>query len=112
MKEGFEPKSSKNYNLTPEEQKELDKFLNKNLEKEYIWLSQSPQVSPFFFVKKKDGRLWPCQDYRYLNNWMVKNAYPLPSISEIMDKLKGAKYFLKFDIQWGYNNVQIQSGDK
>jgi hypothetical protein len=98
MKEGFEPKSFKNYNLTPEEQKELDKFLDKNLEKGYIRPSQSPQASPFFFVKKKDRRLQPCQDYQYLNDWTIKNAYPLPLISEIMDKLKGAKYFLKFDI--------------
>jgi hypothetical protein len=43
---------------------------------------------------------------------MVKNTYPLPLISEIMDKLKGAKYFSKFDVQWGYNNVRIQSGDE
>jgi hypothetical protein len=57
MKEGFEPKSFKNYNLTLEEQKELDKFLDKNLEKGYIQPFQSPQASPFFFVKKKDGRL-------------------------------------------------------
>jgi hypothetical protein len=105
MKEGFEPKSFKNYNLTPEEQKELDKFLDEILEKGYIQLSQLPQASPF--VKKKDGRLWPCQDYRYLNDWTVKNAYPLPLISKIMDKLKGAKYFSKFDVWWGYNNVQI-----
>jgi hypothetical protein len=91
IKEGFEPKSFKNYNLTLEEQKELDKFLDKNLEKGYIRPSQSPQASPFFFVKKKDGRLRPCQDYRYLNDWTIKNAYPLPLISEIMDKLKGAK---------------------
>jgi hypothetical protein len=53
MEEGFEPKSLKNYNLTPEEQKELDKFLDKNLEKGYIRPSQLPQASPFFFVKKK-----------------------------------------------------------
>jgi hypothetical protein len=98
MKEGFKPKSFKNYNLTPEEQKELDKFLDKNLEKGYIRLSQLPQASPFFFFKKKDGRLRPCQDYQYLNDWTIKNAYPLPLISEIMDKLKGAKYFSKFDI--------------
>jgi hypothetical protein len=71
LKEGFEPKSFKNYNLTPEEQKELDKFLDKNLKKEFQ-PSQSPQASLFFFVKKKDGRLQPCQDYRYLNNQMVK----------------------------------------
>jgi hypothetical protein len=112
MKEGFEPKSFKNYNLTPEEWKELDKFLDEHLEKGYIRPSQSPQVSPFFFVKKKDGRLRPCQDYRYLNDWTIKNAYPLFLISEIMDKLKGAKYFSKFDVWWGYNNVQIRSGDE
>jgi hypothetical protein len=92
IKEGFKLKFFKNYNLTPEEQKELDKSLDKNLGKGYMWLSQSPQASSFFFVKKKDGRLWPCQDYRYLNNWTVKNAYPLPLILEIMDKLKGVEW--------------------
>jgi Reverse transcriptase (RNA-dependent DNA polymerase) len=112
MKEGFEPKFLKNYNLPPEEQKELDKFLDKNLEKGYIWPSQLPQASPFFFVKMKDGRLRPCQDYWYLNDWTVKNAYLLPLVSEIMDKLKGAKYFSKFDVWWGYNNIQIRSGDE
>ena len=57
MKEGSKPKSFKNYNLTPEEQKELVKFLNENLEKGYIQPSQSPMTSPFFFIKKKDGKL-------------------------------------------------------
>jgi hypothetical protein len=57
IKSGFEPKSFKMYNLTPEEQIELDKFLKKNLDKRYIKLSQSPMASPFFFVKKKDGKL-------------------------------------------------------
>ena len=91
MKEGFISKSFKNYNLTPAEQMELDKFLKENLDKGYIRPSQSLIASPFFFVNKKDGKLRPCQDYRYLNNWTIKNAYPLPLISEIMDKLKGAK---------------------
>jgi Reverse transcriptase (RNA-dependent DNA polymerase) len=112
MKEGFEPKLFENYNLTPAEQLELDKFLKENLKKGYIWPSQSPMASPFFFVSKKDGKLQPCQDYRYLNNWTVKNSYPLPLISEIMDKLKGAKYFTKLDMRWGYNNVRIRKGDK
>jgi hypothetical protein len=88
MKSKFEPKLFKTYNLTPEEQVELDKFLKENLEKGHIKLSQSPMASPFFFIKKKDGKLRPCQDYRYLNNWTVKNAYPLLPISEIMDKIK------------------------
>jgi hypothetical protein len=98
MKEGFKPKSFKNYNLTLAEQIELDKLLKENLEKGYIRPSQSPITSPFFFVSKKDGKLRPCQDYRYLNDWTVKNSYPLPLISEIMDKLKGAKYFTKLDV--------------
>src|ERR1700733_9346182 len=54
MKDDFEPKSLKMYNLTPEEQIELDKFLKENLEKNYIQPSESPMASPFFFVKKKD----------------------------------------------------------
>jgi hypothetical protein len=99
MKEGFEPKSFKNYNLTLAEQLELDKFLKENLEKGYIRPSQSPMASPFFFVSKKDGKLRPCQDYRYLNDWTIKHSYPLPLISEIMDKLKGAKYFTKLDVR-------------
>ena len=69
-------------------------------------------ASPFFFVDKKDGKLCPCQDYRYLNDWTVKNAYPLPLISDIMDKLVGAKYFTKFDMRWGYNNIRIKKGDE
>jgi hypothetical protein len=63
MKSGFEPKSFKTYNLTPEEQVELDKFLKENPDKRYIKPSQSPMASPFFFVKKKDGKLRSCQDY-------------------------------------------------
>jgi hypothetical protein len=112
IKEGFEPKLFKNYNLTLAEQVELDKFLKENLEKEYIRPSQSPMASPFFFVSKKDGKLWLCQDYRYLNDWMIKNSYPLPLILEIMDKIEGAKYFTKLDVHWGYNNVQIRKGDE
>jgi glucan biosynthesis protein len=57
MKNRFEPKSFKMYNLTPEEQVELDKFLKENLDKGYIKPSQSPMASPFSFVKKKDGKL-------------------------------------------------------
>ena len=112
LKEGFQPKSFKSYNLTPEEQTELDKFLKDNLEKEYIWLSQSLMASPFFFVKKKDGKLRPCQDYQYLNEWTIKNAYPLPLILELTDKIKDAKFFTKLDVHWGYNNVRIKDGDQ
>jgi hypothetical protein len=112
LKDTFAPKSFKTYNLTPEENIELDKFLKDNLDKGYIRPSQSPMASPFFFVKKKDGKLRPCQDYRYLNEHTIKNAYPLPLISELLDKLKGARRFTKLDVRWGYNNVRIRDGDQ
>ena len=63
-------------------------------------------------ISKKDEKLRPCQDYRYLNDWTIKNSYPLPLISDILDKLKGAKYFTKLDVQWGYNNICICKGDE
>ncbi len=69
-------------------------------------------ASPFFFVKKKDSKLRPVQDYCKLNEMTIKNHYPLPLISELMDKLWGAKYFSKLDIRWGYNNVRIKYGDE
>jgi len=114
MKHGFEPKSFKSYRLTPEELKQQKMFINENLRKGYIRPSKSPMASPFFFVSKKDGKYRPTQDYRYLNQWTVKNAYPLPLISEIMDTIKaaGAKYFTKLDVRWGYNNIRIKKGDE
>ncbi|KAI5115120.1 hypothetical protein M0805_004401 [Coniferiporia weirii] len=69
-------------------------------------------ASPFFFVGKKDNELRACQDYRALNEGTVKNAYPLPLISKLMDKLKGAQYFTKLDLRSGYNNIRIKNGDQ
>jgi hypothetical protein len=111
-KDTYVPKSFKTYNLTPQEQIELDKFLKENLEKGYIRPSQSPMASPFFFVDKKDGKLRPCQNYQYLNEHTIRNAYPLPLITELLDKLKGARRFTKLDVRRGYNNIRIRDGDQ
>ena len=69
-------------------------------------------VAPCFFIKKKDGQLRLIQDYWALNEIMVKNRYPLLLISELVDKLKGAKYFTKLDVWWGYQNVRMKEGDE
>ena len=74
--------------------------------------SKFPQASPFFFVPKKDGSVRPCQDYCYLNSHMVKNTYPLPLISDLIDKLKGLSIFTKMDIWWRYNNILIKWEDR
>ncbi len=69
-------------------------------------------AAPVFFVKKKDGSLRLVQDYRKLNDITVKNSYPLPLISDLINKLSKAKYFTKLDVRWGYNNVRIKEGDE
>ena len=112
MKPSFKPKTHRAYHLNPKELEELDKFLDKNLKKGYIQPLKSPMASPFFFVGKKDRKLRPCQDYRYLNSHTIKNAYPIPLISTLLDKVKGSKYFTKFDVRAGYNNIRIRPSDR
>jgi len=109
---GAEPKSSKVYPLSPLEQTELDVFLEENLHTEWIRPSKSPIAALVFFIKKKDGLLWLVQDYRALNAVTVKNRYSLPLISQLISQLRGAKYFTKLDVRWGFNNVQIKPGDE
>jgi Retroviral aspartyl protease len=98
LKPGFVPKKSKVYLLSPQEQIEVDSFLNKQLQKGYIHPSKSPQTSPIFFQPKKDLKKCMCTDYHYLNEGTVWNAYPLPLISEIIDKVGKAKVFTKLDL--------------
>ena len=67
---------------------------------------------PVFFVGNKDGKKRMVQDYRYLNEWMVKNNYPLPLISDVLENIGTKKLFTKIDLRWGYNNVRIKEGDE
>ena len=109
LRPDFTPLNCKIYALTLDEQKALDEFLEENLHTGRIRPSKSPMASPFFFVSKKEaGAYRPCQDYRKLNHGTIKNAYPLPLVPELIDKLKDVKVFTKMDIQWGYNNIQIK----
>jgi len=109
---GSEPKLSKVYPLSPVEQKELDAFLEKNLCTGRIRPSKSPMAAPVFFIRKKDGSLRLVQDYHALNSMTVKNKYPLPLISKLVSQLRGARYFTKLDVCWGFNNVHIKPGDE
>jgi len=94
------------------EQEELDTFLEENLHTGRIRPSKSPIAAPVFFIKKKDGSLQLVQDYCALNAVTIKNRYPLPLISELVSQLRGAKYFTKLDVRWGFNNVHIKPGDE
>src|SRR6202522_1204988 len=105
------PAGCKVYPLAPSEQKELDAFLKENLETGRIHPSKSPMSSPVFFIKK-DNSLRLVQDYQALNTITVKNKYPFLLISELINKLRGARYFTKLDVRWGFNNVRMKDGDE
>ena len=100
------------YPLTAEEKKALRKWLDEELRKGYITQSKSPYASPFFFIKKKDGKLRPVQDYRKLNEHTIRDTYPLPLIPDLIQQIEDTWVFTKFDVRWGYNNIRIKDGDQ
>jgi hypothetical protein len=100
------------YPMTWVKDKALDVFINEQLEKGYIRPSKLQYASSFFFIRKKDGKLRPVQDYRKINTWTVRNQYPLPLIGDLIHDLGGTTIFTKFDIRQGYNNIQIKAGDE
>ena len=112
VKEGFVPRKGKVYLLTREEREEIREFMKEQLRKGYIRLSKSPQMALVFFVGKKNGKKRIVQNYCYLNEWMIKNNYPLPLISDVLENIGTKKVFTKMDLRWGYNNVRIKEGDE
>ena len=79
----------------------LDEFIDEQLAKGYICPSISPYTSSFFFIKKKDRKLRPVQDYQNINKWTVRNQYPLPLITTLIQDLGGAMIYTKLDVRWG-----------
>jgi len=112
VKEGFVLRKGKVYLLSRKEREEVREFIKEQLRKGYIWPSKSPQIVPVFFVGKKDGKKQIVQDYRYLNEWTIKNNYLLPLMSDVLENIGTKKVFTKMDLRWGYNNVRIKEGDK
>jgi hypothetical protein len=98
--------------LTQKEKEEMQKFMAEHLRRGTIRESWSPYAANFFFMKKKDGKLQPVQDYRLINKWTVKNQNVSPLIPQTIDSLSGCTLFTKFDVQWGYNNIRIKEGDE
>ena len=104
---GAAPISIAPYRMAPLELKELKKQLEELLEKGFIRPSISPWGAPVLFVKKKDGSLRLCIDYRQLNKITIKNRYPLPRIDDLLDQLRGATVFSKIDLRSGYWQLRI-----
>ena len=112
LREEFVPSKAKVYPLSRNERKEVQDFVNEHLRKGYIRPSKLQQTSPVFFVGKKDGGKRMVIDYRKLNKQTVKNNYPLPFITDLVDTIGNKRVFTKMDLRWGYNNVRIKEGDE
>jgi len=108
---GSVPPNKRVYSMNPAELDELKKQLKQLLEHGLIRPSVSPYGSPIIFVKKKDGRLRLCVDYRALNNITVKNKYSLPRVDDLLDRLHGAVIFSKIDLVSGYHQVRLREAD-
>ena len=112
LEKDAEPTFGPIYNLSEIELQTLKDYIDDNLRKRFIRPSTSPFGSPVLFVKKPDGSLRLCVDYRALNRLTIKNRYPLPLISELLDRCRGAKFFTKLDLRDAFNRLRIAMGDE
>ncbi|SOV01837.1 uncharacterized protein UDID_18810 [Ustilago sp. UG-2017a] len=112
LEEGKSPPFGPIYSLSEHELKTLREYLEENLAKGFISPSDSPAASPILFVKKKDGSLRLCVDYRGLNRITIRNRYPLPLIDELLDRLRKARFFTRIDLRGAYNLLRIAKGDE
>ncbi|XP_070042764.1 uncharacterized protein [Nicotiana tomentosiformis] len=108
---GTQPISIAVYFMAPVELKELKELLHELLDKGFIRLSVSPWGAPVLFVKKNNGTMRLCIDYRQLNKVTVKNKYPLPCTDDLFDQLQGAIVFSKIDLRSEYHHLKIQDLD-
>ena len=113
LEEGAKPSYGPIYNLSEIELQTLKQYIDTQLPKGFIRPSTSPYGAPVLFVKKPHGRgLRLCVDYRALNRSTIKNRYPLPLITELLDRMKKAKKFTKIDLRTAYNLIRIALGDE
>jgi transposase InsO family protein len=112
LKPGEQPPWKPLYGMSESELTSLKDFIKENLANDFIRPSSSPARAPVLFVKKKDGSLRLCVDYRGLNDITVKNRYPLPLIQETLDRVGKAKIYTKLDLRGAYNLLRIKAGEE
>jgi hypothetical protein len=112
LKDNKEPPFEALYDMLQEELKALKEYIAENMTKRFIQASSSPAGAPVLFVKKANGSLRLCIDYRGLNEVTIKNRYPLALIRETLDCLVKAKWYSKLDLRWGYNQIRIAEEEK
>ena len=107
LKKMFKSQKGRIYPLFKHKREEVQKFVDDQLRKRYIRPSKFPQTSLVFFVEKKDGRKRIVMDYHSLNEQTIKNNYPLPLITDLIDNMESKKVFTKMDLQCGFNNMRM-----
>jgi hypothetical protein len=112
MESGYKPPYGRIYNLSEVKLRTLKAYIETNLANGFTQQSSSPAAAPILFAKKKDGGLRLCVDYRALNSGTIKNRYPLPLISGMLDRLHGAQFLTKLDLRNAYHLIRIKEGDK
>ena len=112
LQPGKQPPAARPYSMNQHELKALREYLDKELAKGFIRVSRSPVSAPVLFVKKSNGDLRFCIDYRGLNAITIKNRYSLPLISETLSQLSRAKFYTKLDIISAFNKLRIKEGDE
>jgi hypothetical protein len=100
------------YRLIEQQLMKLQKYLNKNLEKDYIWLSTSSAEYSILFISKKNEKLRLCVNYRQLNNIIKKNQYSLSLIEKIQNRFQRIKWFISLDVQDAYYRIQMKKNKK
>ena len=112
LEEGAEPPIGRMYSLSEKEMLALREFLDENLNNGFVRTSNSSHGAPILFVKKKDGSLRLCVDFRGLNKISKKDRYPLPLISDLLDSPGKARFYTKIDLRHAYHLVRIREGDE
>ena len=108
---GTKPISIPPYRMAPAELKKLKAQLEELLSKGFIQPSTSPWGAQVLFVKKKDGSLRLCINYRQLNRATIRNQYPLPRIYELFDQLHGSRVYSKIYLRLGYHQLRVREND-
>nr|GEW50908.1 hypothetical protein [Tanacetum cinerariifolium] len=108
---GAAPVARASYRLAPSEMQEISTQLQELSDKRFIRPSSSPWEAPVLFIKKKDGSLRMCINYRELNKLTVKNRYPLPRIDDLFAQLQGSSVYLKIDLRSGYHQLRVRDED-
>jgi hypothetical protein len=111
LEEGAKPVITTPYRHPKKFKDEIEKAIKELLDMGHIRPSSSPFASSVVLVKKKDGTMRMCIDYRALNKKTIKNRYPIPRIDELLDELHGAIYFTKIDLRSGYHQIRMREQD-